>query len=1115
MKCPKCQTENPEEKKYCRKCGASLSLTCPHCGVVVSADDEFCGECGQSLENETPQIAKSLRIADSERKYVTVLFSDLTGYTALSEKLDPEEVKEIMSRVFGEIAQVVTRYEGFIEKFIGDAVVAFFGVPKAHEDDAIRAIRAARDIHKLVAAMSPEVEKRAGNPIAMHSGINTGIVVTGEVNVEKGTHGLAGDTINFASRLSTLAKAGEIFVGPDTYRQAEGYYTFEAVEPTVIKGKEKPVQAFKVLSPEVKPTTIHRLSGLRSHLIGRKVELDALRESVDSLRKGKGRVFAICGDAGTGKSRLVEEFKNTLDVAEIQWLEGHAYAYSQNIPYFPLIDLLNRVFHLEEGDSPERVGVKIESGIEQLIGKKGNAVPYVGSLYSLSYPEVKDVSPEFWKSRLQEAIQTILTSLARKAPTIFFLEDLHWADPSFAELLRHALLEIRQPAIVLCAYRPPFSLFSTHQLSSIGNAYQEIRLEDLSLSDAQAMLESLLKTESLPSDLKRFVNDRAEGNPFYLEELINSLIEFGTLIRDNGSWKIERPITQSDISSTIHGLISGRLDRLDKETKRILQEASVIGRAFLYEILRRVTELGDRIDLGLSTLEKLDLIRTRSMHPDLEYMFKHPVTQEVVYNSLLKKDRLAIHEEIGLVTEQLFHNRLSEVYETLAFHFKQGRSSHKAIDYLMKSGEKSLKRYALKESHQFYTEAFELLTGKPEKTKEEEQLLIDVIIRWALVFYYRGDFKGLNDLLTAHEALAESLGDEARLGMFYGWRGFVQQCRGNPKDAQPYLLKALHIGEDIGNTQVIGYARTWLVWTCASLGLLDDAIIHGERAQEIAKLLESDHYLHFKSLGGLVHNWCLRGDTKKAWEAGKALVEYGEKYSDNRSLFMGHVEMGLSHYAAGDLESAIECAKNAISVSVDPFYAMGGKLVLTLCHVSSDQLKEAEDLIREILSFSEEFGCEVWGTPALALLGVVYIAKGQIKEGLKMIEDAQRSFAKNEARWWLAQSEYILGKIYLQMVEGARPVKLSTMARNIGFLVKKFPFAAKEAEAHFNRSIELANQIGAKGIVGEAYLDLGHLHRSKGRNDQAKACISKAIQMFEECGAEVFLRLAHESLASL
>jgi len=1053
--------------------------------------------------------------SEGERKYVTAIFSDLSGYTTISEKLDPEEVKEIMSRIFGEIAQVVTKFDVFSEKLIGDAVVAFFGVPKAHEDDPIRAIKVAREIHELVAAMSPEVEKRAGKPISMHTGINTGLVVTGKVNMEKGTHGLAGETINIASRLSSLARAGDILVGHDTYRQAEGHFTFEDLEPTTLKGKSEPVQVHKVISSKERPVTIHRLSGLKAHLVGRKAELTQLREAVDHLRKGRGKIFSICGDAGTGKSRLVEEFKSSLDLKDIQWIEGHAYAYSQNIPYFPLIDLLNRVLRIEEGDPPENVKRKIESGIEHLIGKKESIVPFVGSLYSLRYPEVETVSPEFWKSRLQAAIQTILSALAKQAPTIFFHEDLHWADPSFVQLLRNALMVIRQPAIVLCAYRPPFSLFSTHQLGSIGKTYQEIRLEDLSLSDTQDMLESLLKTETIPSDLKRFVQDKAEGNPFYLEELINSLIESETLIRDNGSWKIARIITKSDISPTIHGLISGRLDRLEKETKHILQEASVIGRAFLYDILRRITELDDRIDRGLSTLERLDFIRTRSLQPELEYMFKHPLTQEVVYNSLLKKERQEIHEQIGLVMEKLFQERLPEFYETLAFHFKQGRSTRRAVDYLMKSGEKSLKRYAVEESHQYYREAFELLTDKPDKTKDEERLLIDLIIRWAFVFYYRGDFKGLGELLSTHEKLAESMDDKARLGMFCSWFGFVQTCRGNFRDAYPYLCKALNIGEDIEDNQVIGYACTWLVWTCASLGLLDDAIIYGERAQGIARLLESDHYLYFKSLGGLAHNWCHRGDTKKALEAGKALLEYGQKYSDNRSLFLGHVEMGLGHSVAGDLESAIQCAKNAISVSVDPFYAIGGKLLLSFCYVSSEQLKEAEDQVHEILNFSEKFGCEVWGTPALTILGLVCIAKGQMKEGFKIIEDAQGSLARNENRWWLSRSEWILGKIYLQMVEGSRPVKLSTMARNIGFLVKNFPFAAREAEAHFNRSIEIANQIGAKGNAGEAYLDLGRLHRSKGRNDQAKACISKAIQIFEECGAEVFLRVANESIASL
>ena len=320
---------------------------------------------------------------------------------------------------------------------------------------------------------------------------------------------------------------------------------------------------------------------------------------------------------------------------------------------------------IEENDPPKKVKEKVESGIESLVGKQEEVVPYVGGLYSLSYPEVEEVSPEFWKYRLQSAVKAILSALASKAPTIFFLEDLHWADPSFVELLRQACLEIREPAIVLCAYRPTFSLFTGHQLSSVGKYYHEIQLQDLSRTETQDMLESLLKSSSIPSDLKRLVQSKAEGNPFYLEELVNSLIESETLIQDNGQWRITKSISEAEVSSSIHGLISGRLDRLEKETKRILQEASVIGRSFLHEILLKITEVKEFIDGGLSTLERLDLIRTRALQPDLEYMFKHPLTQEVVYNGVLKKERQEIHEQIALVIESVFQDRLPEFYEPL------------------------------------------------------------------------------------------------------------------------------------------------------------------------------------------------------------------------------------------------------------------------------------------------------------------------------------------------------------------------------------------------------------------------------------------------------------------
>jgi class 3 adenylate cyclase/tetratricopeptide (TPR) repeat protein len=1113
MKCPKCQFENPEEKKFCSQCGSKLALLCPNCDAEIVPGDKFCGECGQEL-GEGAQKEKIAPESEGERKYVTTMFSDLSGYTAMSEKLDPEEVKEIMSRIFGEIAQVVTKYEGFIEKFIGDAVVAFFGVPMAHEDDPIRAIKVAREIHELVGAMSPEVDKRTGKPISMHTGINTGLVVTGEVNTEKGTHGLAGETINVASRLSSLAKAGEILVGHDTYRQAEGHFTFEDLEPTTLKGKTELVQVHKVISSKERPVTIHRLSGLKADLIGRKAELTQLKEAVEHLRKGRGSIFSLCGDAGTGKSRLIEEFKSLLDLKDIQWIEGHAYAYAQNIPYFPLIDLLNRVLKIEEGDPPENVKRKIESGIEHLIGKKESIVPFVGSLYSLPYPEVEAASPEFWKSRLQDAIQTILSAVAKKAPTIFFHEDLHWADPSFVELLRKALTEIRQPAIVLCAYRPPFSLFSTHQLGSIGKAYKEIRLQDLSFSEAEDMLESLLKTETIPSDLKRFVQDKAEGNPFYLEELINSLIESETLIRDNGSWKITKIITESDISPTIHGLISGRLDRLEKETKHILQEASVIGRAFLYDILKRITELDDRIDQGLSTLERLDFIRTRSLQPELEYMFKHPLTQEVVYNSVLKKERQEIHEQIALVMEQLFQERLPEFYETLAFHFLRGRSTVKAVEYLILSGRKSLSRYAVEEADQYFREAFDILKSKTEKSDAEKKALIDILNDWGFVFYYLGDINKWVDVLNAHRELAESLGANARLGMFYAGLGIAHYMGGRPSIAFDYLKRALDLGESCRDQKVVGYACTFLTWACVDLVRFDEAATYGEKAQEIARLFPSDQYLYFKSLGGLGYLHWIKGDFQKGREIGELLLAYGERTANSRSKVLGHWINSTCQSLLGDIPASLRSGEKCIEASEDPAYILFGRLSVGFASLFAGDFAQIEKVLKPLVGFCEKHGCHVGLPWALICLGPALIAQGQMNEGMKLLEEANEIIHEDKKRVCEPYYEYTLGKIFSLITTGPKP-SFSIMTKNIRFLAKNVPFASRKAVEHFSRAIEVSRVIGEKSVLCQAYMDLGLFHKWNKENEQAKECLKAAIEILEKGGPSPNLEQAREALASL
>lgn len=1133
MQCPRCEFDNREDAKFCKKCGTKIELACPGCGTRFFPFDKYCDECGYDLrktvkgsnvdststDSYTTGFLTNNHIKESpldgERKQVTVLFSDLSGYTALSEKLDPEELKEITIRIFGEVSKVIGKYDGFLEKYVGDAVMAIFGVPRTHEDDPLRAIKAAKEIHELVNAVSPDVKNRTGLSISMHTGINTGLVVTGEVDIERGTHGVAGDTINLASRLSNIAEPDEILVNIDTYRQIEGHFKCETAETTTVKGKSEPVEVHRVLYQKEKPVTIRRLSGLRADLVGRRVEMMGLNEAVESLLKGKGSIFSVIGHAGTGKSRLVEDFKTTLDPKRIQWVEGHAFAYTQNTPYFPMIDLLNRVFEIKEGDSIDIVREKIESGIKNLIESHKEVIPFVGGLFSLRYPEFEEVSPEFWKFRLQESITAVLSALAKGRPTVFFLEDLHWADPSSVELLRRSCLEIRQPAIVLCVYRPVFSLFENHQLNSIRKIYSEIRLKDLSSSESQEMVQSLLKTEKIPSELQRFIQEKMEGNPFYLEEAINSLIESNTLIQKDGIWQIKNQITDIDISSTIQGVISARVDRLEQESKRILQEASVIGRSFYYKILKRVTVLKNSLDIKLTGLERQDLIKTKSIQPDLEYIFKHSLIQEVIYNGLLKKERKRIHERVATVIEKLFQYRLAELYETLAFHFSRGLSLNKAINYLMKSAKKSLARYAIEESHQYYQQAFDILNSKLDRTKTENKLLIELIIDWAYVFYYRGYFKEMSELFRPKIKIAETLEDRSNLGMVYSWYGWGLLCQHIPLESYPYFEKALQIGEEEKDQRLIGYACTWLTWYHLMTGRLDLSIKYGERTQDVSKTYKSDAYLYFKSLCGLGYAYIIRGNKKKGIEIGNELIGYGKKHSNIRSLTVGYAVLGSAYQMDNDLIKSIEFFEKAIQVGVEPFYVEYIRLNLAVEYIRNDQIAEAENALNCVIAFGKKSGAGIVEIPAQIYSGAVLIAKGEMDAGFKILREGKVRLFKDGNMINYLQCEYILAKIFSQIAGRTKPINLSTITQNIGFMVKNVPFAAKKAEAHFKKVIENAQKIGAKAFLGSAYMDLGLLHKSRKRKEQAHKYICEAIKIFEQCEAEICLKQANDALESL
>jgi class 3 adenylate cyclase/tetratricopeptide (TPR) repeat protein len=1067
MNCPSCQSINEESQKFCRTCGARLQTSCSGCGSTILPSDRFCGECGLELEIGKKPAKKRERIV-SERKLITSLFADISGYTALSERLDLEEVKDLLSRIFGEIAQIVIKYEGHIDKFAGDEVMALFGVPCAHEDDPVRAVKAASEIHQVMHRISKKVRGTLGQPLAVHIGINTGFAITGQLDFEKttATH-IAGDAVNVASRLCTLAKPGETLVGQATYEQAEGFFDFEPQPPFEVKGKTVPVKAYRLLSSRELPSKRQRISWRRATLIGRQKEMALLAHQLARVQDGATySAVAICGEAGTGKSRLIEEFKATLDLQNVTWMEGHAYAYTRNISYYPLINLIKRDLGIEEEDTPTQMADKLEARLQGLGDLQGDLAPYFGALLSLPYPAVADMSPEFRRSRLHQAVPIILRAQARQGPVVICFEDLHWADPMFLNFLRGAVLEQVPRVILLYTYRPPLELFSRDEIGMMGESCQEIQLQDLSAAEIQEMLASILGTANVPQDLRRFVQEKVGTNPFYLQEMINSLIESGILQPDNGSWRLTSAINESAIPSSIHAVIAGRVDRLEETVKYLLQEASVIGRTFPYEILKRITRYADNLDSHLEQLQDLALLR-RSSPCEQEYEFKHALIQEVVFGGLLKKDRQAMHEQIGLAIEQVFADRQPEFYETLAFHFRhsdlsQRDLSQKAVHYLRESGRKSLQKYAVQESHEYYQSSFQILQQSRGDSEEEKRLFIEFLNEWAPVFYYRADFAGLRKLFLEHQTLAESLSDKALVGSFYVWLCSSLFNTGRIKESYELNLKALEMCRNGSNTAIgMGYAN--LIWCCAEMKLLEKGIQYGEEV--LAQRDNLDPMGYVLSLGGLGMIYIFTGDSQKNFELGRKLVEYGESHSDLRSTVVGYILMSYGHHSAGDFAKAVEWSQKAVELSNDPIFSVWPKLVLANFFIQTGKFQEAADTLREIIPFCQHLGMDYIVVWAQSLYGAALMAGGHYSRGMKMITEAARAFTENDRFVSLYFLEFALAEIYFLMATRRQRLGFWTILKNLGFILKEVPFARHKAETYLRRIIQVGQEIGAKGFM--------------------------------------------------
>jgi len=1089
--------------------GADLASCCPSCGREVVREHVYCTACGTGLARE-PAAEPVVGSPAGERKIVSALFCDVAAYTDLSDLLDPEETKEIMSRIFGEAARVVAKYGGHIERFVGDAVMATFGAVKAHEDDPVRAVRTALEIRALVEKMNAQIEPRIGRPLSVHAGVASGLVVTSGDQAVRGIGRAQGDTVNLASRLCDVAPPGEVLVGGPTVSLTDRFFEYERLAPVRLKGKSDPVVPWRVVGILDRPSALHGAWRSRSRFVGRERELGLLFEAIDRVRCGEGSIVHVTGEVGIGKSRLVEEVRLSSQTEGVLWWEGRCQAYTRTVPYYLLMNLLSNAWDVGDGDSPKEVERKIEEGAARWLGPESGAADHLKSLYGLAGGHGRD-APESWQSGLESILETGLAAIVKEGPAVVSLANLHWVDPSSLRLLR-ALLERRDwPVAFFLTYRSSGDLLPDLDSLEGAQTCYRIDLRELAPPQAQEMTRSLLDGARVPDEVLHFVQRRAEGNPFYLEEIVGSLIDSEALVREDDEWRLTTPLGCVEVPPTVSGVIAAGLDRLESGTRQVLRDASVIGRVFSADVLGRTTSVQGRLQDYLRDLERLGFLQPSPAGSQPEHAFRHALTHQVAYEGILLKDRKEMHKVTAQAIESVYSGRLPEHYEALAHHYELAHEPRKAIDYLAKSGEKALSRHAVEEADAHYARAVELARQLPAERDDEGAPLLTLVIMWAPVFYFRGDFDGLVALMTSDGVRSARSDDAEQSAMVEVWTGIAYYHRAELREAYDHLMGALDLGGAAGSELVIGYASSWLANVCVDLGRLEEAVSHGCRGRTIARSVEEDNLLHY-SLG---YAYWATGDIRRAREIGEELLAIGRARSSLRAHVTGFCVLGHACLMEGDTESAARWYRRAIRISADPYQSEFPRAFLAIAYVQGGRFERAEGLAREVLAFSERRGARIIGLVAQGLLGIVQAVKGQLGGGLRLMEEAEATALEEGFVWAHANAEYLLGRFYLGVAEGREPVTMRLVLRNALFILRRAWRAAAHARTHLEAARAAALSIGARGMVAQADLALGRLHALKGRTEKAREHLVDAMRYFESEGATLYAAEAQEALNTL
>jgi class 3 adenylate cyclase/tetratricopeptide (TPR) repeat protein len=1004
MNCPRCQTANPEGARFCLNCG--------------------------NLLEAPPRV-------EGERKYVTVLFADVVDSTGLGERLDPEQFAEIMNGAFAFLDASVTKYGGTVARLLGDAILAFFGAPVAHEDDAERAVRAGLEIQAKAREYAQVTRRDYGVDFNMRVGINTGLAVLATMGGEIRTEYTAmGDTTNVAARMQSAAMPATVLISSDTYHLVKELFEFRARGTTKVKGKSAPIETYEVLAPKAVPGKVRGLEGegLSSPLVGRAADFQLVAEKVEAVREGRGAFVAVVGEAGLGKSRLLAEVRKAATAESqppVAWLEGRALSYEQAVTYYPWRQVIRQAIHAKEGESPEVVRERLRCD-RDCCAMPGGDVSFLEVMLSVeseaTLGALTGMEGDALVEHITQATRGYLCARAERKPTVIVLDDLHWADTASLDLLlKVAGLVEEWPLLIICLLRPDKDAPSWSAMerarSELASRYTEIFLEPLDAAHAQELLGNLLFIEDLPESVRRLILDKSEGNPFFVEEVIRALIDSRHIVRENNHWRATREIVNVNIPDTLTGVLSARIDRLPENTKHVAQTAAVLGRIFAHRALTMVCEAApppERIEdvephLGVLTYE--ELVRERVHDPELEYIFKHALTQEAAYELLLIRRRKELHRRAGEVLERLYPEQREEWASALAYHFRLGEEWQRAADYAMRAGAQAVKVYALREALEHYEHAYEALRKLPNASPEQ---LCDALLGWAPAAFKLRPYQEVVERLKEAEKIARELNDEVRLVQILHWIANAYISNGFPTRGMPALLESYQLAERIGDESLTVVASFWMTWGMINrdpnggLEQLDRVI---EEARKYHNWEIESHALATKAMAhARLGEFAEAQDAIQLAHEAVRKTDSLVKEADVASL------SALTFFDMGDVQRGLEYSRQAAEKALSARgleCAMYGLYCTGLGNLQSRDLAEAQQAFESSLKLLTDHLSELEGSEQVAYQVRAGLAVAQFFSGrTEAIDDMKRALANAEAigdDYTVASVAEALGEAYTQL----------------------------------------------------------------------------------------------------